>query len=351
VSRAPRLLVSGLVLDQPMGGVRRHNQELLPRLARLLRADGGHLALLVGKPGLAFDPGPDIELLTCDVPPRPIPMRALRESKALRREVERGAFDLVHTGHLPAPRALPVPFSLTLHDLRALEGEHTPFSRRLIARQVVGDGLQRAARVFTVSEFTAAGLVKLVDSVRGKLTLIPNAADHFEPAPRAPQPGARLLHLGHLEPRKNLSLLIRALAEDRNLPALQLAGSGKGDEPAKLRALAAQLEVDVLFSGPFDESELPKLLAGCAALILPSKLEGFGIPALEAQRAGVPLAVSRAGALLEVVGPDVPSFDPDDAPGCARAIRTALESGARTAPTQGSWDASAEVWYDALTGR
>jgi hypothetical protein len=47
--RAPRVLVAGTVLGQPMGGVRRHNQELLPRVARRLAARGGALAVLAGR--------------------------------------------------------------------------------------------------------------------------------------------------------------------------------------------------------------------------------------------------------------------------------------------------------------
>jgi hypothetical protein len=46
---APRVLVSGVVLGQPMGGVRRHNAELLPRVARLLAERGGSLAVLEGR--------------------------------------------------------------------------------------------------------------------------------------------------------------------------------------------------------------------------------------------------------------------------------------------------------------
>jgi len=340
-----RLLVSGVVLDQPMGGVRRHNQELLPRLARHLREAGGHLAVLAGRGGLPFDLGSDVEVLESDVPPRPIPMRALRESRALARAVREGEFDLVHTAHLPAPRHLPVPFTITIHDLRSLSGAHTPFSRRLVAKQVVGHALEAAARVLTVSEFTAAALRDARPGVAERLTLVPNAADHFEPLPRAPQD--ELLCLGHVEPRKNLELVLRALALDRGLPPVRFAGASRGDEADRLGALAAELGVEARFHGPFEDAELPTLLARCAAIVFPSRLEGFGIPALEALRAGVPLAVSTAGALREVVGADVPSFDPDDPAGCACAIRAALAAPAPPAPPF-SWDASARAWFEAL---
>ena len=67
-----------------------------------------------------------------------MPDRAAREDRP---------FDLVHTGHLPAPKSLPVPQTVTIHDLRSLDLPHTPFSRRLVARAVVGRALAGAAGV------------------------------------------------------------------------------------------------------------------------------------------------------------------------------------------------------------
>lgn len=88
-------------------------------------------------------------------------------------------------------------------------------------------------------------------------------------------------------------------------------------------------------------------------MALPSHLEGFGIPVLEAQRAGVPLCVAQAGALREVAGEDVPAFAPDDVEGCVAALRAAmrtpddvLEERARRA-NRFSWDRSAQVWFGA----
>lgn len=359
--RAPRVLVSGVVLDQPMGGVRRHNAELLPRLARLLESDGGGLAVLAPKTGIALELPESVERIPSEVRSRPTLVRAVQESRALgkvlgRRAAEGRPFDLVHTGHLPAPRHLPLPYTLTVHDLRSLDLPHTPFSRRLMAKGVIGRGLQGAARVFAVSEATAARLREGWPSVADRISLVPNAADHFEPLARRAGPDAPLLHLGHLEPRKNLSLLLRALAADPGLPDLLLAGEAKGDEQQSLRALAGELGVAgrVRFHGPFDEGTLPELLASCAAVVLPSKLEGFGIVALEAQRARAPLAVSSAGALPEVAGPRVPTFDPDDPQACARAARSALELDAATldACAQDAdrfhWDDAAAAWARGL---
>ena len=83
-----------------------------------------------------------------------------------------------------------------------------------------------------------------------------------------------------------------------------------------------QLEDRVRFRGAVDQLELEKNLAECACVVLPSKLEGFGIVALEAEVAAAPLAVSSIPAHLEVV-PQAEHFA--NTPGdCALAIRRAL---------------------------
>ncbi len=358
---APRVLVAGAVLAQGFGGVRRHNQELLPRAARILADEGGGLALLAGRDGLGFEVAAPIEVLASDVPSGPPLARAAREGRALRRTLaeacERGrGFDLVHTAHLPAPRGLPVPYVLTLHDLRTLLLEHTPFSRRFVAKSVIGGAVSRAAAVITVSETVRRTLAEHFRPQ--KLFVVPNAGDHLAVLPRASAAGARLLHVGHLEPRKNLELLLRALALDPALPGLDLAGVAKHDEEARLRALAAELGVAqrVHFLGMVLEAELPGLYARSAAVVIPSRLEGFGIGVLEAQRAHAPLAIADAGALPEIAGEGVPRFLPDDVQGCVCAVHAALEMTRETLVTHAQraerfrWADSARVlaqaWSD-----
>lgn len=356
--RAPRVLVAGAVLAQGPSGVRRHNQELLPRAARLLSAEGGGLALLAGREGISFELPPPLETLASDVPSGPPLVRALHEGRALRRALAeaaaRGApFDLVHTAHLPAPRGLPVPMTLTLHDLRALSLEHTPFSRRFVARSVIGAAVRSARLVVTVSE-TVGALVRSAFRPRA-LRVVPNAGDHFVPLPRRAGPDAPLLAVGHLEPRKNLELLLHALARDAHLPRLELAGGARAGEEQRLRALATELGVAarVRFLGPVSEAELVRLHAEAAAVVIPSRLEGFGLGVLEAQRAEVPLAIANVGALPEVAGADVPSFAPDDVAGCVAAIRAALleppERLAAHAARAGRyrWDASSALLVEA----
>lgn len=359
MSRPLRVLVAGAVLGQPAGGVRRHNAELLPRLARRLAADGGRLDVLAGRAGVAFDLPPEASVLESDVPPGPPIVRAVLEARAIHHRLSEAGesgepYDLVHTAHFPVPRQLPTPLVVTVHDLRALSLEHTPLSRRLIAGRVYATALKHAAAVVAVSETVRREIEDRFTLDAHAVHLVPNAADHFTPLPRRPRSDAPILHLGHLEPRKNLDLLIHALAADPTLPQLVLAGAPKGDEKERLLALAVELDVHerVHLFGPYDEGELPDLLATAGCLVVPSKLEGFGIPVREAQHALVPVAVSRAGALPEVAGEDAPQFDPEDAQGCAAAIHAALQTppetleAARERANRWTWDDSAAAWHD-----
>ncbi len=354
-----RVLISGVVLDQPMGGVRRHNEELLPRVAKLLESEGGGIVVLAGRGGLALDLPEEVRVLESGVPSSPLMIRAAKETKALAgacAEAEKSGqpFDRVHVAHLPAPRTLPVPLTLTLHDLRSLDLEHTPFSRRLVAKTVVGRALHRARRVFTVSEHMRARLVSGWPEVEEKVLVAPNGCDHLPVLTRNPARDAPLLHIGHLEARKNLQVLLHALALDESLPNLLLVGASKQGEDQRLLALASTLGVSsrMQIAGPCSDGDLPHLLASSAAVILPSQLEGFGIVALEAQRARVPVAASNTSALPETAGKDASFFDPDDADECARAIRQALNQTpasldrAALRATQFTWDRTAQILVD-----
>lgn len=362
-----RVLVSGVVLAQPMGGVVRHNRELLGRLASLLADLGGSLAVMEGREPIPFALPDSIERLASDVPPRPALVRAAREARALRGYVERASeagrpFDLLHTAHLPVPRRLPLPYSLTLHDLKALFVRHTPFSRRLVARHVVGSAVERAAAVLVVSEALRREVIERWPAAAERVHVVPNGADHLRVLPRSPAADAPLVCVAHLEPRKNQELLLRALAAAPDLPRLELVGEPRGDEGDRLADLARELGVAgrVRFLGGLADGELSELYAGAAACVLPSRREGFGIPAAEAQRAGVPLAVSTDAALREVAGEAAPTFDPDDVAGCVTAIRAALAAGeadlARSAERAGryTWDAAAafmlRAWQTAALG-
>jgi glycosyltransferase involved in cell wall biosynthesis len=223
-------------------------------------------------------------------------------------------------GFLPLPR-LPVPTCLLVHDLRAVDGD----SRwpRWLARRIVRASCTRASAVVTPSAWTAARLRELVPEAPPPVVVPNGVVLPGEVLPLQPPPPAAgyLLHVGHVEARKNLAIVVDALAR---LPAdarpeLWLAGRDAGTLP-RLLAHARDLGVRVHSLGVVDDAALTSLYGHARAVVMPSRHEGFGLPALEALAHGRPVLVSSAGALPEVVGACARPLPPADARAWAQAI-------------------------------
>jgi glycosyltransferase involved in cell wall biosynthesis len=338
---APRVLVNGLRFAQPMSGVRRHAVEVYSRAARLLREDGGELVLLAPHGGLGYA----LPEVTLREAPRPVAgaLRPWREARVLREATEGlGPFALVHGGHLPLSPARGTARVHLQHDARRAASP--------VGRSWMRAALREADSVVTVSRSTADELVRLGSPRR--LAVVPNGGDHL-PVHDPERTGRPFVLVpGHLEPRKDPLTAIRALAVDPHLPRLVFAGFEKGGMIFRMQSEAARLGVldRVRYAGPVPDDELAGLYARCSAVLLPSRLEGFGIPILEAVRAGAPLAVSAIPAHAEVAPRETPRFDAGDPVDCARALAEALRQ-ERAPAAVGSWNATAEalveVWSSA----
>ncbi len=130
-----------------------------------------------------------------------------------------------------------------------------------------------------------------------------------------------LLCIAQKRPYKNQASLVRAL------PALGpevvlVAPGGSTEYEGELRRLAVELGVSNRLRLPawLSETDLAGLYALSEVFALPSRLEGFGLPVLEAMAHGLPVACADIGALREVSGNAALRFDPDD----QAAIETCL---------------------------
>lgn len=141
---------------------------------------------------------------------------------------------------------------------------------------------------------------------------------------------ARLLYVGRLEYEKGVQDAIAALPRiRRSHPGTTLVVAGEGTQFEWLREQARIHRVarSVSFLGNLDHTELLGWLHGADAIVLPSRYEPFGIIALEAAAAGVPLVTSTAGGLGEAVVDGVTglSFRPGDVAGLVSAVRETLD--------------------------
>ena len=212
--------------------------------------------------------------------------------------------DLIHATSFSYPRVVPrIPTTVFIHDVLwrgagsdALNPRGIAFHERGLARVVRGGGA-----VLVPSEAVAAGLIKCgVDG--GLVTVTGEGSDHLPIGTRTvAEP--YLLSVGTFEPRKNLRRLLAAyelLRQHINpAPPLRLVGS---DAWRGMAGLPSTLPVGVEIIGRVNDDELAGLYAGASAFVYPSLGEGFGLPPLEAMRAGVPTICSAVPSVMESIG-------------------------------------------------
>ena len=135
-----------------------------------------------------------------------------------------------------------------------------------------------------------------------------------------------VLCVAQKRPYKNLGSLIRAMSELGDAPATLVLPGAPTPHEAELRSLAETLGVAdrVRFLGWLPEADLEGLYRVATRFVLPSLIEGFGLPVLEAMARDVPVACSNRPALPEVVGEAALLFDPEDQSAIADAIKSLL---------------------------
>jgi glycosyltransferase involved in cell wall biosynthesis len=279
-------------------------------------------------------------------------------------EVLAGPQDVAHSLHpllMPARRARQF---VTIHDLDFLD--HPERTRAEVRRDypaLAPAHARRAAAVVTVSRFTAGEIERRLGVPPARIVVCPPGAPPWPPRPSAPANGP-ILFMGTLEPRKNVGVLLEAYAgllrTLPDAPPLWLAGGATEEAAAWLRQIARPpLAGRVEHLGYIAADRRYDLYTRASMLVLPSHLEGFGLPVLEAMTVGVPVIVSNRGALPEVAGDAAAIVEPD-AEALAGAMGRYLTDPALAAAAAArglarartfSWDASAQTLLAAYRER
>jgi len=237
-----------------------------------------------------------------------------------------GEYDIAHSPHpllLPARSAAQI---VTIHDLHFLSHpERTSAEIRRDYPALVRAHARLADRIIVVSRFVAGEVQRVLGIAADRISVCPNGAPEWKGPAAAANAGGYLLFVGTIEPRKNVGGLLdayaRLLARRANVPRLVIAGRAEADAGVVLAAMnQPPLAGHVEYRGYVPTEEREALFKGAQAFVLPSFEEGFGIPALEAMSAGVPVVVSNRGALPEVVGDAGLLIDPNDAESLAAAL-------------------------------
>ncbi|MCL6538765.1 MAG: glycosyltransferase family 4 protein [Acidothermus sp.] len=285
-----------------------------------------------------------------------------------------GAVEIFHGTNFVLPPRLRAAGIVTIHDLAFVLHPDTVDAASRAYQVLVPRALRRADIVITPSQATADDLCRVYGYPPERVAVTPLGVDRAWTTARPLDAAARaayrvperyFLFVGTLEPRKNLSDLLLAhrqlCATAHDAPPLVVVGpEGWGGVHVPTEDLATGR---VIRLGFLPHEVLRALTAGATALVMPSRYEGFGLPALEALACGTPVVASDVPALREVTGGLARYFPVGDPEALADALRHAehdredrdAEARRRAWATEFTWERCAhltiEAYRRALDGR
>jgi len=274
------------------------------------------------------------------------PIYTLSEQWAVPR-VSFGA-DLLHVPHFNVPLFHSGQLLVSILDVIHLTDpayKHN-LAIQLYARPMLLLAARKASHIVTISEFSKSQIVEQLGVPEEKITTIRcgvngqftcgDSSDERENAVRVVRQHLSIavpyiLYVGNLKPHKNVPTLLRAFALLRSRRALPHHLVILGDDRRCSRALREECERlkigEVTSFVPYVPPELlPKVYAAASLLVMPSRVEGFGLPVLEAMASGTPVICSRAASLPEVAGDAAVYFDLTSPEDLASALESVLSS-------------------------
>lgn len=237
------------------------------------------------------------------------------------------------------------PTIVTVHDLYHLIARTSNQARKGFeqwADRVAVAGLKRAHALIAISQYTKQTIVDTLQYPAERITVIPRAVDletfrplavphDFRRRYELPADAPLVLYVGSEDPRKNLSTLIEAFARVLAYhPTAVLVKAGAvhfAREAAQIRERVQALGMtsNVRFIEHVPDDDLPLFYNAADLFVLPSRFEGFGLPALEAMACGRPVIAAQATSLPEVVGHAGVLFDPSSSDELADGIVRLLD--------------------------
>lgn len=248
------------------------------------------------------------------------PARVVAETTWLHRHT--AGVDLVHHAGGTAPLGGGPPYVLTLHDLQPLQprsarevgGASTHgFAKRAYLRSVVPRSARRARRVIVPSHFVRDSVLGSTDLDPSRVVVVPHGVDPAVTATSADELSRRhrldgpvVLYPAITYPHKDHATLVAAFAAvlvDHPTAVLVLTGRADTAEAAVAHQIdRLGIAGRVRRLGRVPAADMAGLYDLAAVVAVPSRYEGFGLPAAEAMAHGAPVVAADATALPEVVG-------------------------------------------------
>ena len=303
------------------GGTQVYSESLMRALAALDTENTYTVFLSEEGAALALPDQPNFSKIICPVRAVRREARYLYEQTVFPRLLRGFKLDILHSLGYVCPLLPPCRSVVTIHDLNYLTPWHgMSRAKRVSLSWFVGQSARRADAIITVSEFSKAEIRQHLRVPASKITVTfegpreegaPAPGDWAEIAGRYQIKAPYLMAFGSVTGNKNLGRLVRAFAQiQAETPqTLLLVGRAVSAElQEEISALGLESRVQV--TGYVPDSAVMPLLTHADLFVFPSLYEGFGLPVLEAQRAGTAVACSSAASLPEVAGDGAEFFDP-----------------------------------------
>jgi len=380
--RNVRVAVSGLALNSPLNGTGRYARRVIEVLARF-----EDLQLLVVTDGRqeAWHVPPE----ECAAPrfvqaPKPIiPVghygnKLYWEQLGLPMAAWRLGVDVLFSPHFSLPLFSPAPSVVSIHDLIPLTEPGYAESVGVKAYfSLVSAAARRAKAILTLSQYSKSEIERLLHIQPDRIHVVaPGAEAAFSSLPdpearsriqrRLHLPEPYLLYVGGAHRRKNIGILLQAMAALRSIPGLPTlviaassAGAGSGIVP-DWRAQAAALGMNdrIHFVERIEEEDLPQVYRDAVAFCFPSRAEGFGLTPLEAMACGAPVLSANTTSLPEAIGDAGLLLPPDDVAAWAQAmtristdeaLRKRLSAAGKARAAIFTWDKTGSEIHNVLT--
>lgn len=301
----PRLVFNALPLDARGGGVSTYIRELLAGLSLTVQA---HLSAAVYPAGVSQLPTGVSPVVTA-------------ESKGVARALSGargfGPADLFHGLDVDLPFRRTGVMVSTVHDMAVFDVPWAfPRYRAQGERLVMRHSLRRADAIVAMSAFTADRVkavvgrdADVVHSAPGPGMHPPTADDIDRVRSHYALPDRFVLHVGNIEPRKDLA----TLAEACRLSSLPLVLTGH----ALWGHAAPTGTVEI---GHVPLADLPPLYGAATLVGYSSRYEGFGLPPIEAMACGAAVVTTPVPSVVEVVGDGAATFRPGDVVGLTATL-------------------------------
>ena len=323
------------------GGTQTYAESLINALAALNTED--KFTVFVSEEGAALElpSQANFRKIVCPVRALRREARYMYEQIVFPRLLHRYQLDVLHSLGYVCPLFPPCRSVVTIHDLNYLTPWHgMSRQKRLFLGWFVKQSARRADAILTVSQFSKSEIHRRLAVPEAKIT-----ATLEGPREQTPLPAGRwdniaarygidkpyLMAFGSLSGNKNIERLIRAFGRiQAEFPhTLLLAGhmTLRADLTAEIKTLSVGDRIKI--TGYVPDDHVMPLLEHADLFVFPSLYEGFGLPVLEAQRAGVAMACSTSASLPEVAGDGAAFFDPTSTDDMARVMRDCLRDPAR----------------------